>query len=274
VFLRVLEYYAGVLILTTNRVAEFDEAFRSRIHVSIYYPPLKKKSTDAIWNMNIKKLSEMEVDCDPKDIEDFRDKFWQNTKVKDGEKRRWNGRQIKNAFQTALALANWDFLDSEKDTGKSLLRPKVTSKHFQMVEVTSAHFDDYIDETAEKPEGGVFAFKAQKEGYRNDGATPLDLSEAQWVKDNATPTKPAGSPSLSRATSSLQQDANPSDGAAAAGASMPPNMNWEQMQQFMQFMQQQSQQPQQTPSKAAGRSTGSRRQPRNGQGRAVDSDDE
>jgi hypothetical protein len=273
VFLRVLEYYAGVLILTTNRVAEFDEAFRSRIHVSIYYPPLKKKSTDAIWNMNIKKLSEMEVDCDPKDIEDFRDKFWQNTKVKDGEKRRWNGRQIKNAFQTALALANWDFLDSEKSTGKTLLRPKVTSKHFQMVEVTSAHFDDYIDDAAEKPEGGVYAFKAQKEGYRKDDADPLDLSEAQWVKDNATPTKPKGSPALSRATSSYQ-DADTLDGSAAAGASMPPNMNWEQMQQFMQFMQQQSQQPQQTPSKAADRSTGSRRQPHNGQRRAVDSDDE
>jgi hypothetical protein len=271
----VLEYYAGVLILTTNRVAEFDEAFRSRIHVSIYYPPLKKKSADAIWSMNIKKLSAMGVDCDPKDIEDFRDKFWQNTKAKDVKGRRWNGRQIKNAFQTALALANWDFLDSEKNTGESLPRPKVTSKHFEMVEVTSTHFDYYIDEATGTQDGGRYSFQALKEGYRKDDAYHLDLSHAQWVKDNATPTKPKGSPALSRTTSSYQ-DADTLDGSAAAGAPMPPNMNLEQMQQFLQFMQlQQSQQPQQTPSKAAGRSTGNSRQPHNEQRRRpVDSDDE
>jgi hypothetical protein len=269
VFLRVLEYYAGVLILTTNRVAEFDEAFRSRIHVSIYYPPLEKNSTEAIWSMNIKKLAEMDVDCYPKDIESFRDSFWKKTKGENGKKR-WNGRQIKNAFQTALALANWDFLDKEKKTGETLLRPKVTSEHFEMVEMTSAHFDDYIDDTAGNQEGGAYSFQAQKEGYRKDDANPLDLSEAKWAKDNTTPK---GNPALSRSTSS-RQDADTQDGSMVAGASMPPNMNWEQMQQLMQFMQHQSQQQQQTPSKAAGRSTGSRRQPRNGTRRAVDSDDE
>jgi SpoVK/Ycf46/Vps4 family AAA+-type ATPase len=31
-FLRVLEYYNGVLFLTTNRVHDFDEAFYSRYH--------------------------------------------------------------------------------------------------------------------------------------------------------------------------------------------------------------------------------------------------
>jgi hypothetical protein len=177
----VLEYYAGVLILTTNRVAEFDEAFRSRIHVSIYYPPLKKTSTEAIWSMNIKKLAEMDVDCDRKDLENFRDDFWKNTKSDDGKKRRWNGRQIKNAFQTALALANWDFLDNEKQTGETLLRPKVTSKHFEMVEVTSAHFDDYIDDAAGNQEGGAYAFQAQKEGYRKDNEFSSGRERFGWL---------------------------------------------------------------------------------------------
>lgn len=40
VFLRTLEYYAGILFLTTNRVALFDDAFKSRIHMSLYYPAL------------------------------------------------------------------------------------------------------------------------------------------------------------------------------------------------------------------------------------------
>lgn len=40
VFLRVLEYYAGILFLTTNRIGGFDEAFASRIHMSLHYPQL------------------------------------------------------------------------------------------------------------------------------------------------------------------------------------------------------------------------------------------
>lgn len=36
VFLRVLEFYSGILFLTTNRVGTMDEAFKSRIHISLY----------------------------------------------------------------------------------------------------------------------------------------------------------------------------------------------------------------------------------------------
>jgi SpoVK/Ycf46/Vps4 family AAA+-type ATPase len=36
VFLRVLEFYSGILFLTTNRVGTIDEAFKSRIHISLY----------------------------------------------------------------------------------------------------------------------------------------------------------------------------------------------------------------------------------------------
>jgi hypothetical protein len=40
VFPRVLEYYEGILFLTTNRVGVFDETFKSRIHLPLYYPLL------------------------------------------------------------------------------------------------------------------------------------------------------------------------------------------------------------------------------------------
>jgi hypothetical protein len=36
VFLRMLEYYKGLLFLTTNRVGTFDEAFKSRVHISLF----------------------------------------------------------------------------------------------------------------------------------------------------------------------------------------------------------------------------------------------
>ncbi|KAK3368858.1 hypothetical protein B0T24DRAFT_533110, partial [Lasiosphaeria ovina] len=58
VFLRILEYYTGLLFLTTNRVGDFDEAFTSRIHVSLYYPQLDRDATLTIWRNNIEKVKE------------------------------------------------------------------------------------------------------------------------------------------------------------------------------------------------------------------------
>ncbi|KAF7196505.1 ATP-dependent zinc metalloprotease FtsH [Pseudocercospora fuligena] len=48
VFLRLLEYYAGIMLLTTNRASSIDAAFQSRIHLSITYPrePSEKHYTD------------------------------------------------------------------------------------------------------------------------------------------------------------------------------------------------------------------------------------
>ncbi|KAF2179336.1 hypothetical protein K469DRAFT_596320, partial [Zopfia rhizophila CBS 207.26] len=44
VFLRQLEYYQGILFLTTNRVQTFNEAVASRIHNGINYGPLGAKA--------------------------------------------------------------------------------------------------------------------------------------------------------------------------------------------------------------------------------------
>lgn len=60
VFLRVLDYYDGVLFLTTNRVGTVDEAFRSRIHLTLYYPPLKKRQAIEIFKVNIRRVQEIE----------------------------------------------------------------------------------------------------------------------------------------------------------------------------------------------------------------------
>ncbi|CAN8103121.1 unnamed protein product [Discula destructiva] len=49
IFLRVLEYYEGIMFLTTNRVQTFDAAFQSRIHISLEYPELDKPARKKIW---------------------------------------------------------------------------------------------------------------------------------------------------------------------------------------------------------------------------------
>lgn len=48
IFLRKLEYYEGLLFLTTNRVMEFDEAVLSRIHLKIKYADLTKEARRGI----------------------------------------------------------------------------------------------------------------------------------------------------------------------------------------------------------------------------------
>ncbi|KAL9583119.1 MAG: hypothetical protein Q9212_002892 [Teloschistes hypoglaucus] len=49
IFLRMLEYYEGILFLTTNRVEKIDAAFQSRIHISINYEELSVSSRRHIW---------------------------------------------------------------------------------------------------------------------------------------------------------------------------------------------------------------------------------
>ncbi|KAF2454926.1 hypothetical protein BDY21DRAFT_351936 [Lineolata rhizophorae] len=144
VFLRVLEYYSGILILTTNRVGEFDEAIKSRVHCPLYYPPLNKKNTLGVWQMNLERLerknkgseSKLPVVFDQKEIMDFAKRHW-----KAGN--RWNGRQIKNAFQTAIALADWDNLKRE-DGSEKRSSAHLERRHFEKVAEASAHFERYL----------------------------------------------------------------------------------------------------------------------------------
>lgn len=49
VWLRMLEYFEGILFLTTNRNSDFDEAFQSRIHLKIRLPELGPQERTQIW---------------------------------------------------------------------------------------------------------------------------------------------------------------------------------------------------------------------------------
>lgn len=56
VFLRILEYYSGILFLTTNRIGSFDEAFKSRAHLPLFYPPLDLESTIKLWENSLNRI--------------------------------------------------------------------------------------------------------------------------------------------------------------------------------------------------------------------------
>lgn len=44
--------------MTTNRVGDFDKAFTSRIHASLYYPPMDTDKTIKVFQINIKMIQD------------------------------------------------------------------------------------------------------------------------------------------------------------------------------------------------------------------------
>lgn len=60
IFLRLLEYFQGILFLTTNRVETFDDAFQSRIHIALRYGALTTKAKRSVWRMFIDKVKARE----------------------------------------------------------------------------------------------------------------------------------------------------------------------------------------------------------------------
>ncbi|THH28748.1 hypothetical protein EUX98_g5449 [Antrodiella citrinella] len=95
VFLRHLEYFRGILFLTTNRVRVFDEAFQSRIHVSLRYHDLSPDARRKIWVAFLKKVHG-----------DISDGGLSADELRDLGEKKINGRQIKNVVRTAGALAS------------------------------------------------------------------------------------------------------------------------------------------------------------------------
>jgi len=91
IFLRILEYYSGVLFLTTNRAAKIDPAFQSRIHISMTYSELSPSSRRHVWVNFIAGLSKAE----------FSDEELDRL-----SRYKMNGREIKNVLKTAQLLAS------------------------------------------------------------------------------------------------------------------------------------------------------------------------
>jgi hypothetical protein len=52
-----LEYYHGMLFITTNRLKDFDGAFRNHIHLTISYDPLDIQARKNIWRQHLSKAT-------------------------------------------------------------------------------------------------------------------------------------------------------------------------------------------------------------------------
>jgi hypothetical protein len=117
-----LEYYDGILILTTNRVGTFDEAFKSRIHLAIQYPNLDEEQRVEIWRNFVQMLRRTKERIDIDDLELNIHKLAQVN---------MNGRQIRNVITLARYLAKFR-------------KQMLVYKHVQDAVASVIKFDDYI----------------------------------------------------------------------------------------------------------------------------------
>ncbi|KAI0755321.1 P-loop containing nucleoside triphosphate hydrolase protein [Daedaleopsis nitida] len=124
VFLRHIEYYRGILFLTTNRIKTFDEAFLSRIHVALHFTELSAPTKAQIWRAFLRKtgLEEREIS---------------DAMVEKLARREINGRQIKNACRTATSLAlsrdeklGYAHLEEALDAMETFLKDFATIQNF------------------------------------------------------------------------------------------------------------------------------------------------
>ena len=90
VMLRLLEYYTGILFLTTNRVESLDPAFQSRVQCALRYDALDAARRARVWaDLISHATTDVASDVDVAAL----------------AAHELNGRQIKNALQLALALS-------------------------------------------------------------------------------------------------------------------------------------------------------------------------
>lgn len=149
--MRILEYYSGILFLTTNRVGAIDDAFRSRLHLTLHYPRLTTKQTAKIWANNLERLKAINHQREQNGQLSFefdKEKVLRWARHR-SEELNWNGRQIRNAFQTAVALAEYEFeraAPSDKKSSSSPKHPVMTKEHFKLIAAASKEFNQYLNE--------------------------------------------------------------------------------------------------------------------------------
>lgn len=130
IFLRTLEYYEGIMFLTTNRVNNIDPAFDSRIHISLEYPNLDESARRAVWkgflNRSILSSTKAEGEEDEKSAATAAPHTVTEDQITELAKFDLNGRIIKNILKTSnLLAAHW--------------KQPLSYEHLQMVLTVGGH---------------------------------------------------------------------------------------------------------------------------------------
>ncbi|KAI1076435.1 hypothetical protein F5B20DRAFT_556049 [Whalleya microplaca] len=157
IFLRHMEYYSGILFLTTNIVGIIDEAFKSRIHIALRYDAIDIDSTEHIWTKLLNRIekenknADVQIKFNRDVLLEFAQKHFEEHQA---DETTWNARQIRNAFSTAISIGQFERLERIKKKGltpdevekltKGLMTVKLTSRNFSRIAEAAADFEEYI----------------------------------------------------------------------------------------------------------------------------------
>ncbi|KIJ30964.1 hypothetical protein M422DRAFT_186501, partial [Sphaerobolus stellatus SS14] len=137
VFLHHLEYYQGILILTTNRITTYDPAVKSRIQLTLNFKNLSESGRRALWEKFMEKAREKAQErAQEKAQEKTRERAPERAPENESKspypklgppsrsitKLPYNGREIKNTVQLAQLLAISQKKDLEWEHVRSIVK--------------------------------------------------------------------------------------------------------------------------------------------------------
>lgn len=166
VFLRNLEWYPGLIFMTTNSLARFGFAILDRIHIKLRYPSLSEPYTENIFNDHFERINQANqtvqgLSMDKRGsvsmkyvvsnenmaaIQKWRKDQYAKARSA-GSHHWWNGRQIRAAFQMAAALARQDMIENDGWTAH------IKKSHFEkIVELHDAFNADLVNAQNDQPD--------------------------------------------------------------------------------------------------------------------------
>lgn len=134
IFLRELEYYRGIIFLTTNLYETIDTAFRSRLNLHLLFSPLTPETRETVWRKFLERMPPMVprpgvADGEQEETLEVRSAMKEITDEDLKELAMWqlNGREIKNAAKMAKSWCDYKGYDMTLSRIESGI--KVTAPH-------------------------------------------------------------------------------------------------------------------------------------------------
>lgn len=120
------------MFLTGNRVGAFDQAFQSRIHITLGIPEFNEAVRKEVWTIFLNDLEQKRRDGSDPLLTVVECEALRREVLRSWSGELLNGRQIRNCVRSALALA--------QDKGE-----KVSAKHFKIVIELGNTFTNYMN---------------------------------------------------------------------------------------------------------------------------------
>lgn len=99
IFLRELEYFRGIIFLTTNLYHTIDSAFRSRVNLHLLFQALSKEARETVWRKFLDRMPEARALPPTEDPASAENRPLDDDDIKQLGLWQLNGREIKNAVK-------------------------------------------------------------------------------------------------------------------------------------------------------------------------------